>query len=79
MQKCYEEEMVRTNKPHSFNLCFVVGYNQKGVMEFFEFSTKEIELSTEFKSCLGGLRNKKEVQGPKDLTITQPFRLYPKR
>jgi hypothetical protein len=79
VRKCYEEEMARTKKAQLFNLCFIVGYNQKGEIEFFEFSTKEIETSREFISCLASLKNNKELQGFKDLTITQPFRLYPKQ
>lgn len=77
IRKCYEEEIIRTNKSHSFNLCFVVGYNAKGVMDFFEFSTKEITLSADFKECLVKLKARKELKGFKSLVITQPFRLHP--
>lgn len=79
IRKCYEDEMERTNKHHSFNLCFVVGYSKNGTMDFFEFSTREIEISKDFKSCLSELKGRKELVGFKDLSITQPYRLHPKR
>lgn len=79
IRKCYEDELARTNKTHSFNLCFVVGYNKKGLMDFFEFSTREIDISTEFQKCLSDLKGRKELIGFKDLSITQPYRLYPKK
>ncbi len=77
IRNCYEEEIARTNKSHTFNLCFVVGYNAKGIMDFFEFSTKEITLTTEFKECLVKLKARNELKGFKSLVITQPFRLHP--
>lgn len=79
IRKCYEEEMERTGKQHAFNLCFVVGYSKRGVMDFFEFSTREIELSNEFKSCLSDLKSRKELIGFKDLSIVQPYCLVPKK
>ena len=78
VRRCYEEEIDRTNKKQSFNLCLVVGYTRKGEMEFFEFSTKEIKMSSEFESCLFELKSKKELDGFKYLSIVQPFRLQPK-
>ena len=78
IRTCYEEEMVRTNKNQSFNLCFVVGYNLKGKMDFFEFSTKEIHLTVEFKECLEKIKNRYELKEFTNLSIIQPFRLYPK-
>lgn len=78
IRNCYEEEMVRTNKHESFNLCFVVGYSPKGKMEFFEFSTNEVVLTTELKACLTKIKDRKELKGFKNLSIVQPYRLYPK-
>lgn len=79
IRKCYEDEMERTSKPHSFNLCFVVGYSKSGVMDYFEFSTREIEMSKIFKSCLSELKGRKELIGFKNLSIVQPYRFYPKK
>jgi hypothetical protein len=79
IRKCYEDEMERTNKNHSFNLCLVVGYTKKGTMDFFEFSTREIEISKEFQGCLSNLKDREELIGFKDLSIIQPYRLYPKQ
>lgn len=79
IRKCYEDEMERTGKHHSFNLCFVAGYSKSGSIEHFEFSTREIEISKEFKSCLSELKGRKELIGFKDLSVVQPYRLYPKR
>ena len=47
VRSCYETEVERTNKPHSFNLCLVAGYGPRSELEFFEFSTKEISISEE--------------------------------
>lgn len=79
IRKCYEKEMKRTNKYHSFNLCFVIGYSENGLMEHFEFSTREVEMSKEFKSCLSELKGRKELIGFKDLSIVQHYRIFPKR
>lgn len=79
IRKCYENEMERKNTYDSFNLCFVVGFSPMGEMEFFEFSTSEIEISKDFKSCLSELKKKKELIGFKGLSILQPYRLFPKR
>lgn len=78
IQSCYEKDIARTNKPESFNLCFVGGYNPKGEVEFFEFSTNEISLPTEFKDCLEKIKGSEELKGLKSLSILQPYRLYPK-
>lgn len=78
IKKCYNEEIERSSKSHSFNLCLVVGYNKKGFMDFFEFSTREIHISNEFQKCLSNLKGTKELIGFKDLSITQPYRLFPK-
>ncbi len=79
IRKCYEDEMERTGKYHSFNLCFVAGYSSRGEMDYFEFSTHEIELSKEFKTCLSELRGRKELIGFKYVSIVQPFRLHSKK
>lgn len=78
IRSCYEEEMLRIDIFLSFNLCFVVGYSTKGQMDFFKFSTKEIALTAEFKACLAKIKVRDELKGFKNLSIIQPFRLYPK-
>ena len=77
VQKCYEQEMLETKSQPSFNLCLVTGYDKKGQQEFFEFSTNEIKLSENYKSCLNKIKNRDELKGLKDVTIVQPFRLHP--
>jgi hypothetical protein len=79
VEQCYTEEVARTKKPHAFNLCFIAGYSKKGKLEYFNFSTKEIELTKEFQVCLAGLKRKKELQGFKNFSVLQPFLLYPKQ
>ncbi len=77
VRKCYEQEMLETKSEPSFNLCLVTGYDKKGKQEFFEFSTNEIKLSENLISCLNNLKNREELNGLKDVTVMQPFRLYP--
>lgn len=79
VKRCYEDEMERTNKNHSFNLCFVAGYSVNGDIDYFEFSTREVQMSQEFKSCLSELKGRKELIGLKSVNIVQPFRLFHKR
>jgi hypothetical protein len=75
IRNCYEDEMARTNKNQTFNLCFVVGFDQKEKMEFFEFSTKEISLTDQFKGCLAKLRVRDELKGLRNVVIEQAYRL----
>ncbi len=77
IRSCYEKDMVRTNNLQSFNLCFVLGYSPKGKMEFFEFSAKEIQLTAELKGCLEKIKVRDELKGFKNVSIIQPYRLYP--
>ncbi len=50
MQGCYEAYRARTGK-EEFNTCLVVGVNGRGRTEYFEFSSKEVQLDKEFIKC----------------------------
>lgn len=78
VRQCYEE-LLQINKEATFNLCFVVGYDLKGKQEYFEFSTKEFNMPEHFKACLNTLKMSKELEGLKNVSVLQPFRLYPVR
>lgn len=75
---CYSEEMNRTKKVEAFNLCQVINYDKKGKLNFAEFSTKEVTLSTELKSCLEKINQSIEISGVKDTSVFQRYSLYPK-
>jgi hypothetical protein len=77
VQKCYEEDMLRTGSVKSFNMCFVSEFDKKGLVKFFEFSSQEKIMSPEFTNCLNELKKSNALRGLKSVTILQPFRLYP--
>lgn len=73
VRKCYDEEMKRRNRDIAFNICLVAGYNDKGENEFFDFYSKEQEMTKMFKGCLNSIRKDKQLEGLKDVVIVQPF------
>lgn len=54
MQLCYEDFKNRTGH-EEFNTCLVVGIDYLGNTEFFNFSSKEIELDQTFMNCARGV------------------------
>ena len=50
MQLCYEDFKQRTGI-EEFNTCLVVGVDESGGMEFYNFSSKEAKLDTAFLKC----------------------------
>lgn len=50
MQLCYEDFKKRTGF-EEFNTCLVVGVDEVGKTEFYNFGSREIKLDHEFMSC----------------------------
>lgn len=79
IRTCYQNEMERTGVQNSFNLCLVVGLDNNGNQDFFEFSTSEVSLSDTMRSCLREIEPKADFGRLKDISLIQPYRLYPKK
>lgn len=79
VRACYENEMARTGQINSFNLCLIVGLDKKGKKDFFEFSTSEISITKEMKSCLNEIKSQAKFGKLKDVSIIQNYRLSPKK
>lgn len=80
VRKCYENLLQApelSDAPVAFNLCLVFGYNVKGQQEFFQFSTREYNMPESMKACLDSIKQSKELEGLKSVSVLQPFRLYP--
>lgn len=50
MQLCYEDFKNRTGL-EEFNTCLVVGIDDYGEMEFFNFGSREVQLDESFLNC----------------------------
>lgn len=50
MQLCYEDFRNRTGY-EEFNTCLVVGVDERGELEFYNFGSKEIKLDDKFMRC----------------------------
>lgn len=50
MQLCYEDFKNRTGL-EEFNTCLVVGVDEAGSMEFYNFGSKEVQLDRTFLNC----------------------------
>lgn len=50
MQSCYEQFKDRTGY-EEFNTCMVVGVDESGYLEFFNFGSNQVPLDEEFMSC----------------------------
>lgn len=50
MQQCYEEFKFRTGQ-EEFNTCLVVGVDYSGNVDFFNFSSQEVQFDQAFISC----------------------------
>lgn len=51
MQLCYEDFKNRTGHNDDFNTCLVVGVDEYGVMDFYNFSSEEAKLDKKFMNC----------------------------
>lgn len=50
MQLCYEDFKKRTGY-EEFNTCLVVGVDEKGEMDFYNFGSRQIEIDENFVKC----------------------------
>jgi len=50
MQLCYEDFKNRTGK-EEFNTCLVVGVDQQGLTEFYNFGSQDVQLDQRFIEC----------------------------
>lgn len=50
MQMCYEDFKNRTGQ-EEFNTCLVVGVDEVGGLEFYNFSSQEVKLDQTFLNC----------------------------
>lgn len=50
MQLCYEDYKNRTGN-EEFNTCLVVGVDEVGELEFYNFGSQEVTLDEQFMSC----------------------------
>lgn len=50
MQLCYEDFKNRTGQ-EEFNTCLVVGVDEDGFLDFYNFSSEEVNLDQGFLSC----------------------------
>lgn len=55
MQMCYEDFKNRTGHDDEFNTCLVVGVDENGSMDFYNFSTNEAKLDKKFMNCVAGV------------------------
>lgn len=56
MQLCYEDFKNRTGY-EEFNTCLVVGVDEFGGMEFYNFGSKEVNLDQTFRECAKAVTN----------------------
>lgn len=76
VKKCYEE-LLASDGTASFNLCFIFGFDLKGKLEYFQFSTNEFQTPASFNQCLDKIKSSKELLNLKNISVLQPFKLYP--
>ena len=55
MQLCYEDFKKRTDHEGEFNTCLVVGIDEYGSMDFYNFSSREAKLDNEFITCANAI------------------------
>lgn len=78
VRKCYDAELA--NPAVTFkelNLCYVVGTDAKGTIEFSNFYNNEEVLSDSFLKCLNDKKNLPDLKQFKSVKISQPFTLTP--
>jgi hypothetical protein len=76
MQLCYEDFKRRTGK-EEFQTCMVVGVDQRGKTEYFDFSSKEASLDKVFLRCAQAVT--KKVPYPKygkNYILIQSYNFY---
>lgn len=76
MQSCYEDFKSRTGY-EEFNTCLVVGVDNRGRTEFFNFGSKEIKLDQTFEKCAQGVtKNIKYSSYGKNYILIQSYQFY---
>ena len=78
IQKCYEEELLRTQRDIEFHLCFVGGFDRRGRWDYYQFSSDESDLTAAMKYCLEDLRKEVRVR-LRNVKVLQPFTLTLKK
>lgn len=78
VRKCYETELANPAVQFKeLNLCYVVGTNKTGAIEFSNFYSNEEHLSKDFLKCLNDKKQQPKLAKFKNVKISQPFRLIP--
>lgn len=76
MQLCYEDFKRRTGK-EEFQTCMVVGINQRGRTEYFDFSSKDAFLDKTFMRCAQAVTRKVPYQKyGKNYILIQSYNFY---
>ena len=80
VKKCYQSELDK-EPVKSVNLCFAMGVNKTGNIDYFSFSAERTKISNEMMNCLSKLRKSTKFESLpfKDVRILQPFHLFPRR
>ncbi|WP_408097534.1 hypothetical protein ACJVC5_01100 [Peredibacter sp. HCB2-198] len=78
IQSCYQTDIERTKNVEDFHLCLVINYDPKGKIQYFEFSNRNMTLSSELLECLSKIKTKNEIQGLKNVLVLQPVRMHVK-
>lgn len=76
MQSCYEEFKQRTEND-TFNTCLVVGVDEKGRTDFYNFGSQEVELDQEFLNCAGRITKQLNYAAfGKNYILLQSYQFY---
>lgn len=51
MQSCYNDFKKRSGLDDDFNTCLVVGIDESGLMDFYNFSSNDVRLDQKFIDC----------------------------
>lgn len=78
VQACYEESLAITGAK-GYNLCTVVKTSSKGKLEFLDVDDYANKLNLDFYRCLIKAVGDADYKGVKSVTISQLFRLVPKK
>lgn len=76
MQLCYEDFKRRTGK-EEFQTCMVVGIDQRGKTEYFDFSSRDAYLDRKFMRCAAAVTRKVPYQKyGKNYILIQSYNFY---
>lgn len=57
MQLCYEDFKNRSGEDEDFNTCMVIGVDEYGLMEYYNFSSNDVKLDRQFVECANQVAN----------------------